>query len=119
MQDTQQLAGMLKGSPRMRFIIGILRDQVLLQSNMALVCTCFPGEDNYIYTTPKAAGFDCMVLHSDLDHSKHYKLVNNFNEHQDKKNSHHVLCDEFNGIESAAILQKCPSFQRGSCQGHY
>lgn len=46
--------------------------------------TWFPGEEVYVFATLKAAGFDCMMLHPDLDHSERHKLDNNFNEHQNK-----------------------------------
>ncbi|GKZ61541.1 hypothetical protein AnigIFM49718_008260 [Aspergillus niger] len=78
-----QLAGMLKGSPKMRLMIEVLRDQVLLRGEKALIWTFFPGEEVYVHATLRAAGFDALMLHSNLDHKERNDMVNNFNTHRD------------------------------------
>ncbi|PYH93071.1 hypothetical protein BO71DRAFT_431284 [Aspergillus ellipticus CBS 707.79] len=61
---SSRLAGLMKGSPKMRLTLPILRDQVLLRKEKAIVWTLFPGEEIYVFATLKEAGIDCEILHA-------------------------------------------------------
>jgi hypothetical protein len=74
------LAGMIRGSPKMRLMLSILRDQVLLHQEKAIVWTFFPGEELYVFAVLQEAGLDCAMLHAQMEHRERAELVKNFME---------------------------------------
>ncbi|PYH34632.1 uncharacterized protein BO87DRAFT_435891 [Aspergillus neoniger CBS 115656] len=76
--DAGRLAAMLRGSAKMRVMLGLLRDQVLFGSEKAIIWVNFPAEQMYVLTTLQEAGFDAVMIDSGLDPKERNQIVQVF-----------------------------------------
>jgi SNF2 family DNA or RNA helicase len=79
---------LLRGAPKMRVMLEIIRDQVLLFGEKAIVWVMFPGEQVYVEAVLHEAGIDAYAYHAGLAQGVRDKLVEDFNGSGD---THHVL----------------------------
>ncbi|PIG80565.1 hypothetical protein AARAC_003248 [Aspergillus arachidicola] len=82
--DAANLAGVMRESPKMRTMLGVLPDQVLLRNEKAMVWTFFPGEELYVCAVLKEARIDAVMLHAGLEHKERDEIVRTFNGPGDK-----------------------------------
>ncbi|KAE8152917.1 P-loop containing nucleoside triphosphate hydrolase protein [Aspergillus avenaceus] len=71
------LESLLKGSPKMRTMLPIIREQVE-HGEKAMVWAMFPAEQAYIATTLKEANIDVVVFHAGLTQDERLKLIEKF-----------------------------------------
>lgn len=76
--DTGGLEWLLRGAPKMRAMLPILRDQVFLKKEKAIVWAYFPGEQVYISAALTEAGIDHEVLHAGLTANERTRIVKRF-----------------------------------------
>lgn len=81
---TLPLEFLLRGSPKLRSMIGILRDQVLIHHEKAIIWTMFPAEQVYIGAALVEANIDAKVFHASLSFSERASLINEFTTERDK-----------------------------------
>lgn len=75
---TWTLEHMLRGSPKMRAMLPILRDQVIVYGEKAIVWTQFPAEQVYVAATLHEARIDAQVFHAGLSAHERSVLVDWF-----------------------------------------
>lgn len=75
---TWTLEFLLRGSPKMRAMLKILRDQVIVYGEKAIIWSQFPAEQVYIAATLREANIDADVLHSGLSVSDRGVLIQRF-----------------------------------------
>ncbi|KAE8164621.1 SNF2 family N-terminal domain-containing protein [Aspergillus tamarii] len=80
--NTARLEFLLRGSPKMRAMLPIIRDQVLLYKEKAIVWTLYPAEQVYVAAVLNEVGLDYGVYHSGLNFnhsaSECMVLINSF-----------------------------------------
>ncbi|PWY66464.1 putative DNA repair helicase rad5,16, partial [Aspergillus heteromorphus CBS 117.55] len=82
--DTGGLEWLLRGAPKMRAMLPIIRDQVFLKQEKSLVWTYFPGEEVYISAVLTEAGVDHAVIHAGLTARERSIIVKSFTRDPDK-----------------------------------
>ncbi|RHZ59614.1 hypothetical protein CDV55_101290 [Aspergillus turcosus] len=65
-------------------MLSILRDQVLIYQEKAIVWTMFPAEQAYIGAALVEANIDAKVFHASLGFSERASLINEFTTERDK-----------------------------------
>ncbi|KAB8226196.1 P-loop containing nucleoside triphosphate hydrolase protein [Aspergillus novoparasiticus] len=74
----------LKGSPKMRAMLPVLRDQVIVHGEKAMVWTQFPAEQIYVAAVLKEANIDAEVFHAGLTRDERMNLVERFTQKHDE-----------------------------------
>ncbi|GAT31236.1 similar to An01g14640 [Aspergillus luchuensis] len=64
--DTGDLEWLMRGAPKMRAILPIIRDQVFLKQEKSLVWTYFPDEEVYVSAVLTETGIGHPVIHAGL-----------------------------------------------------
>ena len=75
---TWTLEVMLRGSPKMRALLPIIRDQVLVYREKAIIWTQFPAEQVYLAATLQEIKIDAQVFHAALTSHERSVLVDQF-----------------------------------------
>lgn len=96
---TWTLEFMLRGSPKMRAMLPILRDQVIVYGEKAIIWTQFPAEQVYVAATLHEAKIDAQVFHAGLSAHDRSVLVDRFTR---EPNSCKVLVCSYN-VNSAGL----------------
>ncbi|GMG25245.1 unnamed protein product [Aspergillus oryzae] len=81
---TWVLEFLLKGSPKMRAMLPVLRDQVIVHGEKAMVWTQFPAEQIYVAAILKEANIDAEVFHAGLTRDERMNLVERFTQKHDE-----------------------------------
>ncbi|KAE8133508.1 P-loop containing nucleoside triphosphate hydrolase protein [Aspergillus pseudotamarii] len=81
---TWVLEFLLKGSPKMRAMLPVLRDQVIVHSEKAMVWTQFPAEQIYVAAVLKEANIDAEIFHAGLTRDERMKLIERFTQKHDE-----------------------------------
>ncbi|GAB1199547.1 hypothetical protein APSETT444_008897 [Aspergillus pseudonomiae] len=81
---TWVLEYLLKGSPKMRAMLPVLRDQVIVHGEKAIVWTQFPAEQIYVAAILKEANIDAEVFHAGLTRDERMNLVERFTQKRDE-----------------------------------
>jgi hypothetical protein len=81
---TLPLEFLLRGSPKLRSMIGILRDQVLIHHEKAIIWTMFPAEQVFIGAALVEANIDAKVFHASLGFAERASLIHEFTTERDK-----------------------------------
>ncbi|KAB8275464.1 P-loop containing nucleoside triphosphate hydrolase protein [Aspergillus minisclerotigenes] len=81
---TWVLEFLLKGSPKMRAMLPVLRDQVIVHGEKAMVWTQFPAEQIYVAAVLKEANIDAEVFHARLTRDERMNLVERFTQKHDE-----------------------------------
>ncbi|PIG82089.1 DNA repair helicase rad5 [Aspergillus arachidicola] len=81
---TWVLEFLLKGSPKMRAMLPVLRDQVIVHGEKAMVWTQFPAEQIYVAAVLKEANIDAEVFHAGLTRDERMNLVERFTQKHDE-----------------------------------
>ncbi|KAE8357873.1 P-loop containing nucleoside triphosphate hydrolase protein [Aspergillus caelatus] len=102
-RPTFALEFLLRGSPKMRSMIPIIRDQVFLHHEKSIVWTMWPAEQVYVAACLKEIGIDVAVLHSGLDTTERTRLIDEFTMQEDKCM---VLISTFSISSAGLNLQK-------------
>lgn len=77
-RHTWTLEFLLRGSPKMRAMLPILRDQVILYGEKAIIWTQFPAEQVYVAATLYEANIPAEVFHAGLSVNERAALVQRF-----------------------------------------
>lgn len=75
---TLPLEFLLRGSPKLRAMLAILRDQVLIHQEKAIIWTMFPAEQVYIGAALAEAHIDAKVFHASLNSAQRTALIHKF-----------------------------------------
>lgn len=75
---TAKLEYILRGSPKMRVILPIIRDKVLLRKEQSIVWIMWLAEQVYVAAVLKEAGISYLVFHASLDTSQRTQMINLF-----------------------------------------
>ncbi|KAE8309793.1 hypothetical protein BDV41DRAFT_546879 [Aspergillus transmontanensis] len=78
-KTTARLEFLLRGSPKMRAMLPVIRDQVLLHKEKAIVRTFYPAEQVYVAAVMQEVGINYGVYHSGLNLTDRGKLIEEFN----------------------------------------
>ncbi|RAL01276.1 putative DNA repair helicase rad5,16 [Aspergillus ibericus CBS 121593] len=81
---TRILEALLRGSPKMRAMLPLIRDQVILHDEKAIVWTQVPAEQIYVAAVLREANMDAEVLHGSLSRDERAALLYKFTEIPDK-----------------------------------
>lgn len=81
---TWVLEFLLKGSPKMRAMLPVLRDQVIVHGEKAIIWTQFPAEQIYAAAILKEANIDAEVFHAGLTRDERMNLVERFTQEHDE-----------------------------------
>lgn len=81
---------LLRGSPKMRAMLPILRDQVIIHGEKAIVWTQFPAEQVYVAATLVEANFNARVFHAGLSVHERSVLIKQFT--QDPTSCSVLIC---------------------------
>lgn len=75
---TAVLENLLRGSPKARAMLPILRDQVCIHGEKAIIWTLFPAEQVYIACILKEANISCAVVHGGMNQLERTSAIQNF-----------------------------------------
>ncbi|KAF5854714.1 hypothetical protein ETB97_000849, partial [Aspergillus alliaceus] len=75
---TARLEFLLRGSPKMRAMLPIIRDQVIVYSEKAIIWAMYPAEQVYIAAVLCEVGIDCRVLHGGIDADDREQIISDF-----------------------------------------
>jgi hypothetical protein len=75
---TENLEFLLRGSPKMRAMLPIIVDQMILYGEKSTVWTMFPAEHAYVAAAIHEAGIEYGVLHGRLDTDQRHRLIHTF-----------------------------------------
>ncbi|PYI11513.1 putative DNA repair helicase rad5,16 [Aspergillus sclerotiicarbonarius CBS 121057] len=81
---TRILEALLRGSPKMRAMLPLIRDQVILHDEKAIVWTQVPADQIYVAAVLREANMDAGVLHAGLSRDERAALLYRFTEIPDK-----------------------------------
>lgn len=74
----ETLAQMFVGSPKMRAMVPVIRDDYLLYGEKAVVWCNNPGQQMLVAATLNLAGLSAKVFHAHLDQNSRHELIRDF-----------------------------------------
>jgi superfamily II DNA/RNA helicase len=83
-----RLEYLLRGAPKMRAMGDVIKYQVLIDKEKAIVWVMFPTEQVYIKATLREIGIDAHSLYAHLSQSQRDEIIQSFNT---KEDSYHVV----------------------------
>lgn len=101
----QALCYLLAGSPKMRAMIQIIRQEVLLLDEKSLVWCSNPAQQWYIGAVLNLAGIPCDVYHADLTHSQRQEMRTSFNENPNEIKV--LICSYYVNSAGSNLQQSC------------
>jgi hypothetical protein len=101
----QALCYLLAGAPKIRSMLQIIRQEVLLLDEKSIVWCCNPAQQWYIASVLNTPGIPCAVYHADLTHSQRHSLQESFN--TDPNTIKVLICSYYVNSAGSNMQQNC------------